>query len=181
MVIDDAGCEDNIYVSIGQPSELDALYSTTDEILGSDGAINITVIGGTPSFSYDWDGPGGFTSADQDVTGLDAGTYEVTITDGNGCVHVEENMAVNSQLSIQEYEFGIEIYPNPSNGEFTILVENTNTFEVTIYDLSGRIAMPSIVSNSNTIQLDLTENAAGTYFVELVTEEGRSIERIVIK
>ena len=181
LVIDYAGCEDNIYVSIGQPSELDALYSTTDEILGSDGAINITVIGGTPSFSYDWDGPGGFTSTDQDVTGLDAGTYEVTITDGNGCVHVEENMAVNSQLSIQEYEFGIEIYPNPSNGEFTILVENTNTFEVTIYDLSGRIAMPSIVSNSNTIQLDLTENAAGTYFVELVTEEGRSIERIVIK
>lgn len=181
LVMDDAGCEDNVFVNIDEPSELDALYSTTDEILGSDGSINITVIGGTASFSYDWDGPGGFTSSDQDVSGLVTGTYEVTITDGNGCEHVEENMVVKTQLSIQEYEFGIEIFPNPSNGKFTLLIENVNSFKVNVYDLSGRITIPTIVSNSNTIQLDLTDNASGTYFIELVTEEGRIIERLVKK
>ncbi len=180
-VIDDSGCEDNVYVSIDEPSELDALYSTNDEILGSDGSINITVVGGTADFTYDWDGPGGFTSTDQDVSGLVAGTYEVEITDDNGCVHVEESIVVNSQLSIQEYDFGVEIYPNPSQGEFTISVNNAATFEINVYDLSGRIVMPTITSTSNVFKLDLTHNATGTYFIELVTEDGKMIERIVKK
>ena len=33
----------------------------------------------------DWTGPGGFTSTLENLTGLDIGTYDVTITDFNGC------------------------------------------------------------------------------------------------
>ncbi|MFT5823517.1 MAG: hypothetical protein ACI8ZM_004779 [Crocinitomix sp.] len=178
-VIDDAGCEDNVYITIGQPSELDALYSTSDEISGSDGSINITVIGGTPSFTYDWDGPGGFTSTDQDVTGLVAGVYEVEITDGNGCIHVEDNMTVNSQLSLNEYAIGVDIYPNPTQGLFTISIENNTSFDVKVYDISGRTAIATVITTSNSIELDLTNNAAGTYFIELITEDGKIVERLI--
>lgn len=51
----------------------------------NDGEINITVTGGTPPYTYAWTGPAGFTSTDEDLTGLVSGTYTVVVTDANGC------------------------------------------------------------------------------------------------
>ncbi|HPH00508.1 MAG TPA: hypothetical protein PK502_06535, partial [Tenuifilaceae bacterium] len=53
-----------------------------------DGTINITVSGGTPSYTYFWtssDGLGHVVDA-EDQTGLTAGTYSVEVTDHNGCM-----------------------------------------------------------------------------------------------
>lgn len=48
---------------------------------GTNGAINISVSGGTPGYTYLWND--GNTS--QDRSSLSSGTYTVTITDSNGC------------------------------------------------------------------------------------------------
>lgn len=45
------------------------------------GGVNITVLGGTAPYSYNWSN--GSTS--QDISGVNAGTYNVTITDSKGC------------------------------------------------------------------------------------------------
>jgi len=51
-----------------------------------DGTIDITATGGTPGYTYLWDGPFGATgSTSEDLTDLGAGTYNVTITDANDC------------------------------------------------------------------------------------------------
>jgi gliding motility-associated-like protein len=53
---------------------------------GKTGAISITVGGGAPQYSYAWTGPNGFTATNTPaISGLFAGTYNVTITDANGC------------------------------------------------------------------------------------------------
>ncbi len=49
------------------------------------GAIDLIVAGGTPNHAYNWTGPAGFTAATQDISGLSAGTYNVTVTDANAC------------------------------------------------------------------------------------------------
>ena len=48
---------------------------------GSNGSIDITVTGGTGTYSYSWSN--GYNA--QDPSGLTAGTYTVIVTDANGC------------------------------------------------------------------------------------------------
>ena len=58
----------------------------------ADGAIDITASGGQGTvegdYTYNWassTGGTGLVTTDADQTGLSEGTYEVTVTDGNGC------------------------------------------------------------------------------------------------
>jgi len=53
---------------------------------GSDGYINITVIGGSGNYTYSWTGPAGFTSTEEDISGLGAGVYNCLVRDLNGCL-----------------------------------------------------------------------------------------------
>ncbi len=50
------------------------------------GAVNLTVAAGTPAFSYAWTGPDGFIAGTEDISGLKAGYYAVTVTDSKGCI-----------------------------------------------------------------------------------------------
>lgn len=48
----------------------------------TDGAVDLTISGGTATFSYNWSN--GSTS--EDLAAVEAGTYTVTVTDGNSCM-----------------------------------------------------------------------------------------------
>lgn len=49
------------------------------------GSISLALNGGTPPYTYSWSGPGGYTSTNQDITGLSAGNYTVVVTDTTSC------------------------------------------------------------------------------------------------
>ncbi|MCZ4407339.1 choice-of-anchor L domain-containing protein [Cryomorphaceae bacterium 1068] len=49
------------------------------------GSITATIVGGENGLTFSWSGPNAFTSEDQDLQDLFAGTYDLIVTDGNGC------------------------------------------------------------------------------------------------
>jgi hypothetical protein len=51
----------------------------------STGAIDLTTTGGTNPFSFSWAGPGSFSASSEDISGIPAGTYTVTVTATGGC------------------------------------------------------------------------------------------------
>ena len=86
-VMDANGCTTIESVELLNPSALQ-VDGTANEVScdgGSDGSIEITVIGGTPPLNFDWSGPNGFVSSDQDIFNLESGTYTILVTDMNGC------------------------------------------------------------------------------------------------
>lgn len=83
IVTDANGCTAVASGQIGQPSVL-AVSATAAAVScngGSNGTVNLTVAGGTPSYSYTWSNG----SANANLSGLAAGTYTATVTDANGC------------------------------------------------------------------------------------------------
>lgn len=79
------GCVDSLSIVLTQP---DSLYIQLDSILdiscfnGDPGSVNITPNGGVGPYTYAWSN--GATS--QDIGGLVAGDYCLTLTDANGCI-----------------------------------------------------------------------------------------------
>lgn len=86
-VTDDQGCQVIHEVVLNEPLDITVVEVITDVSCGglADGEIEISILGGTPPYQTDWTGPGGFTSTDEDITGLEAGDYDLTITDDSGC------------------------------------------------------------------------------------------------
>ena len=82
-VSDISGCTDTISKLVNATSALSTTSVKTDIICNGDcnGAVNITVTGGTTPYSYKWSN--GTTA--EDLTDLCSGTYTVTVTDFNSC------------------------------------------------------------------------------------------------
>ncbi|MEZ7497156.1 PKD domain-containing protein [Flavobacterium sp. Arc3] len=65
----------------------------------SDGAINVTVTGGSGDYTYLWSGPGVFSATSQDISNVAAGAYTLTINDSL-CNAVILNFTLTSPLPL---------------------------------------------------------------------------------
>lgn len=89
-VTDAKGCTAALQVTLSEfpATQIAALVTPVSCRGGNNGSINTTITGGTGNgFSISWTGPLGFTSTAEDLTGLLAGNYRITVRDnGSGCV-----------------------------------------------------------------------------------------------
>ena len=80
-----------------------------------------------------------------------------------------EDRFCDAPLSVKEFESranSLSVYPNPSNGQFDILLdESTVIDEVLVMNALGEVVEVSNVSVARSIHVDISDQSSGVYFV----------------
>jgi hypothetical protein len=141
-----------------QPGQPDAWLGDTLPILGSYNGTSIRfVFVGVRGTSY---------------------TGDLAIDDFN----VDFTVGIDDETSTIE---GISIAPNPSNGLFTLNIKtpSTENFNMTVRDAQGRSVYTANFDVNGTYRndLDFTSFAKGVYFMQIQTEAGMKVEKLIIQ
>ncbi len=151
--------------------------------LSFDGAFNFTTNGvGT---RYRWlFGDGGSDSAKSVSYKYPVdGTYNVylVIESDKGCIGTNSEKLYVSRLSVNESALNnsVKMYPNPGNGAFAIEFDGINTEEIksvtVLNNLGQKVAeMDLNTINNNVMDINITGQAAGIYFIQVETSNGKA-------
>jgi hypothetical protein len=173
IITDQNGCQESITVVVLQPTQL-SIDGIPSQVIcydnnGNGGAIDITVGGGTPGYTYLWTGPV-ITPSNQDQSELTPGIYCVTVTDANGCSD-STCWQINPSpplLTITETHTNLICY-NEADGSITISVNGGTPG----YTITG-IGAPVLIAtgpNSHTF----SNLAEGTYVITITDAYGCSV------
>ncbi|MCP4437985.1 MAG: T9SS type B sorting domain-containing protein, partial [Aureispira sp.] len=171
---------------VNEPTLLVVTFDSLNHVScngAADGAVYVTVTGGTTNYSYLWDN--GQTT--EDATGLSGSTNNLTVTDANGCTasagpHVVNEPAilgitidsfknescagiVDGFVSISVVGGSTPYDYNWSNGATTQDINNLSaaTYSVIVTDANGCVALDTqIINNVPTItaSLDLLDSVS---------------------
>ncbi len=168
-------------------SEPDSFYIKTivkQDITDSNskGHIGINIAGGTPDYIFEWSDPNDFSASTQNITGLDAGCYTLTVTDANGCTLVSDDICIeDKRTAVEDIENDndFQIYPNPAKNHIYIYSKDTdfaNSVEkIEIFDSSG---LKVKEYNKGTKTIDINELNNGFYMIQLTFPGQKIIKKL---
>lgn len=164
-VTDDNGCTSNpdLSVNIGQPAQLLAAPSGNNPACHGL-SINLlsNATGGTPGYSYVWTGPNGFNSTAVNpvrsgITNLDAGSYQVVVTDNNGC-NTTATVNINTTNQPTATISGNSDLCLGNSGMVTLNFTGAGPWN---YSVAGSGGPYSGTTSSSSINLSVTPTAGG--------------------
>ena len=165
-------------VVIAELAITDYSITTTSNLNSNNGAIDISVLGGVPPYSYEWSNG----AATQDIAGLELGWYTVLVTDSEGTntigwYWVSKQRRGRGKTIVQDAT--MQAYPNPFSNETTITftVPTDAKANLTIYDVAGKqvaqlFDADATANTPYTFNLDAANLNAGVYIAQLTTENG---------
>ena len=163
-VTDANGCTATTSSTVTEPIVLSASVTSYTDTLGCNavgtGAIDVSVSGGTAAYSYNWSN--GATT--QDLNNLGAGTYNITITDANGCT-----TTLTADLLI--VQVGVPTATAVATDVTGCFGDTNGSIDLTVTD--GQSPFTYNWSNGSTTE-DLSGLLAGTYSVTVLDVNGCS-------
>jgi len=105
--VDFFGClvtEQEVFFSISEPEPLSVSSISFSDYNGfgvscnggSDGIVDIEIVGGTPPYNFEWSND----TSDQNLTNANAGTYSVLVSCSNDCELLVDNLTLTEPLSV---------------------------------------------------------------------------------
>jgi len=185
MVTDFTGCQITVTFDISEPDALaisEAEVSRPTNSNSGDGAINITVEGGTPPFSFTWMTEDEFFSDEEDLTLLFPGEYMVDIQDARGCTIssdafvLEELTSINDPVLVSK----VSTYPNPSTEYLRIDLTDLDfsRAQIELVSAAGQLVKSEKINGSNHV-LGLEGLTNGIYVMKLKIDEDFVVRSIL--
>ncbi len=172
-------------VTVGEPEELVVTVDAITDVVDNDGAVDVSVEGGVPPYTFEWTGTEGaavgYTSANEDIDGLTTGTYTLVVTDANLC-SADVAAVVDVNGVDEALGFGCAVFPNPATDAAVLVWGGDVSVEwMTITDGMGRtVESVRLAGNSGRMDLDAARFAAGVYHIAVGATTGVSTMRWVV-
>jgi len=110
-----------------------------------------------------------------------AGVYYLTAYDTTGNCWSDTCTAATI-AGQHEYKIGANVFPNPSNGLFSVELEKTETnVELKVYDLFGRVIYSEIFASFEKENIDLSNYAKGMYILNLKNKEFTLSKQVIVE
>jgi hypothetical protein len=182
IATDANGCQGTSMISVIDPPAILAVISNTNATCSScaDGVAYANVLAGSAPYTYMWMPSMQTTPI---ANGLVVGCYTVQITDNNGCSK-SYTTCISFSTKVDELLTGttISIYPNPSNGVFTI--SNTTVIDkldITVTNALGQTVISESAKNTNQLQIDLSKMSKGVYYLKATSNEGNKLFKLILE
>ena len=99
-------------------------------------------------------------------------------TQGAFTTELAAEVYCNGFLGASEIESqGLDIYPNPSKGIFTLDL-GEGSWNVNVYDMTGRCVKQSQIESQG--EIDLSANEKGVYFVKALNGSREFTKKVVV-
>ncbi|QQS29630.1 MAG: PQQ-binding-like beta-propeller repeat protein [Sphingobacteriales bacterium] len=184
QMLDGVGCLASYEVTLTQPDELVAEFSSSTPTAGnSDGEIEVLVSGGTPPYTYEWNTTPPQTGTT--ATNLAAGVYSLTVTDSTNCTLEQTvDLFVTGMPLAAGSEYNcLLVYPNPANKMLSIQTNpnliNEDGLTLYLFNNIGQLMHSQSLLSGTTLQLDVSAYPAGVYRIQ-VTGKNTSLQEQVI-
>jgi hypothetical protein len=152
-----------------QPDAINiSLLSKTDEdSMRNNGAIEISVSGGTAPYSYAWSS--GASSTSNIASGLKGGVYSVTVTDAYGCTksYTDTINTLGNAVGMAKAQQSkdISVYPNPAHDYLFVETPARNTL-LQMFDIKG-VMVRDLNTNANQTRISLQGLPVGMYMLRI--------------
>ncbi|MBL7933976.1 MAG: T9SS type A sorting domain-containing protein [Bacteroidia bacterium] len=137
---------------------------------------------GTGATSYQWAASTMFVQGPVAVVYPTSNiVYTVTGTDINGCQNnVTYALTVNVCEGLKENTLmaGLSVYPNPTNSEVNVELNNASVKSIQVLDLTGRV-ISTVNSDSQVTKVNMSNLANGVYYVRISTDNATSVVKVV--
>ncbi|MEM8906635.1 MAG: M43 family zinc metalloprotease [Bacteroidota bacterium] len=158
----------------------DLTVSCTAVPNGATGAIQANTTGGTAPFNYAWSNGASAAFVDD----LNPGIYTLTVTDDNACTSIcEVELTGTTATQNLEHLQALRIFPNPTQNLLYVEAQFSRyeAVELVLYNSMGQIVMNKKAAGQNwSIQLDLSQQAVGVYWLLLQGVNGSVAEKIIL-
>jgi hypothetical protein len=155
-IVDEHTCSLLVNVHLDANPEIVLSTVIQDAEGGDNGSVEVMISGGLAPYSIEWDNG----SFDNPLLNVGSGEYLATITDDADCSAQITAQVID--ISVDENDFEITLYPNPVNDELRLQTTAGNNWS--IFDMEGRL-MKSGMTNSLYTTIDVRNFAAGSYFM----------------
>lgn len=192
-ISDSPGCTDVATYELAQPTALAVVSSTiqNESAAGKDGSIQITVGGGTPSYTYQWSDADLFVIPSATLNFLDkqeAGWYFVKVLDANGCSLLDSFEIKKTSVStpsLYDPAAFVRLYPNPTNGRMWLHLQLPEIWPVSVQltDALGRVVQvtDTALMSEQILDFDLSEYPAGFYLMRLRIGDNVLIKKLLVQ
>jgi gliding motility-associated-like protein len=169
-VTDVQGCTTDLTINVGENDQFNVSEVITDASCGGtcDGSIDVTVAG-TPADSFAWTGPDGFTSSDQNIENLCAGSYILTVVSGS-CE--EQFVYIVGEPTPIDIDFDVVVPPicfGQNNGSIELGLSGGNGVLTAVWEAQPECFFPETTGTS------ISNLFECTYVVEVTDEDGCSV------